>query len=780
MNTVDYCKSMIAMPEAPFWLSPDGENLQHESISIFINATETVHGKLEQFDYAGRFLILAEDQTATQRKLGFHEFSYLSFQRTYQFNPEALPNFLTSDAVEYPLQENEFEIALTNARDLQGTMLAYQKDDAGVHLYKNSADSVTRLFIPAASITRARLGNRLGDELLSMNLLTPKQVSQVLLSQNQSKNKKIGEYLLEYNYLQEEEIENVLKLQKLSEYRLSSPRKLGEILIQEGILSKKQLEEALERQAQKKSEKFGEKLLNLGFISDAVIHRILARKLFVPFVLIARFPVDKSLVEYVPYEISRKYGVIPLARFNDRLYVAINDPLDAVALREVKRASNSDLEIAIAGKADIEQAWVTYYGSQVISDNIEALEKFHYRLATKSGLQQNREDELANYVNASPVVTLLDNLLQDAVARGVQEIHIRPARETVNIFYRQEKRLAKSVDFHIALLQLVIARLKVLAGIDLEQDQSPRFAVTSISLNNKVIRLRISFITTASGDSAVIRLDTDYLPIQSLAQAGMRESSIEQLMTAGSRSTGLMLVVGDRSAGKTSTAYALISELLAQKKYVLTLENPIERRLDGVEQIVVNSCNADRYSSLKYFISRNQPDLVYIGDLEDSGRAELAAALVRHHLVLSTLEADSLNKAAEYLHEYCGDASQTGKCLTAVMIQKLARKNCQFCLQPDVTETLTDLYPALENNDGFYSGTGCDHCHGTGFDGRVMVYELITDELMLEYLFNNTGVIADREKKGSDIEKKLADKVLDLARAGVISLHEASRLLVAN
>ena len=780
MNTVEYHTFMIGMPEAPFWLSPNGENLQHESVSIFINATDTVQGKLEQFDYAGRFLILSEAQTGTQRKLGFHEFVYLSFQRTYQFDSQALPDFLVSDAVEYPLQEIDFEVALTNNQDLQGKMLAYQNDDAGIHLYKNSANAVTRLFIPAVSITRARLGNRLGDELLSMNLLTPKQVSQALFNQNQSKNKKIGEYLLEYNYLQEEEIENVLKLQKLSQYRVSNPKKLGEILIEEGFLSKKQLEEALERQAQKKSEKFGEKLLNLGYISDAAIHRILARKLFVPFVQINRFPVDRALVENFPYEISRKYGVIPLARLNDRLFVAINDPLDAVALREVKKATNSDLEIALAGKADIEQAWATYYGSQVISDNIEALEKFHYKLASKTSSRQNREDELANHVNASPVVTLLGNLLQNAVVRGIQEIHIRPAGETVNIYYRQEKQLTKSVVFHISLLQLVIARLRVIAGMEPEQGQSPQFAVTSINLTNKSVRLRISIVTTAAGDSAVIRLDPDYLPIESLVQAGVRQSSIDQLMLAGSRSTGLVLVVGDRTAGKTSTAYALICELLGQKKYVLTLENPIERRLDGAEQIVMKSYNADRYSSLKYFISRNQPDLVYIGDLEDSGRAGLAAALVRHHLVLSTLEADSLSKAVAYLHEYCGDASQMDRYLSAVLIQKLARKNCQFCLQPEVAEADTDRYPLLENTGGFYTGTGCDHCHGTGFDGRVLIYELITDELMLGELFSMVGVTAERENKGSDIEKRLADKVLDLAHAGVISLHEAGRLLVAN
>jgi len=555
---------------------------------------------------------------------------------------------------------------------------------------------------------------------------------------------------------------------------------LGEILVSEGKISREQLEEALLVQREDTRE-IGRILLDLGYVGEADLARVLARRLSLKYVEFTHNDVDRRAVGLVDRRVLRRHGAMPLRVENDRLVVAMSDPSDLYAIEDLTILSGYPVTPAVAARSDIQRAFDRVFAVGQVAELLE-------EVAAEAPAEAHVEVELGVEAgpHEKPVIRLVSAILQQAVAEGASDIHIEPRVRALAVRFRVDGVLREVTSVPSKLQSGVVARLKVLANLDIAERRLPQDGRFSARLGSRQVDLRMATLPTVHGEKTVLRL-LDTSSVQpDLPTLGFESRDLERYEEVFRRPYGTILVTGPTGSGKSTTLYATLGELNSPEKNIITVEDPVEYRMVGVNQIQVNFKVGLTFASGLRSILRSDPDVVMIGEIRDRETAKISVeAALTGHLVLATLHTNDAPAAVTRLTDMGVEPFLTSSAVDCVIAQRLARRLCERCKRPAEVdeEALSELvFPfglVPEREWNFHTRVGCDVCGGSGYRGRVGVYELmeITGEIR-EMILRRTsaGEIGRAARRAGMVT--LREDGLSKAAKGITTIEEVLRTVV--
>ena len=526
--------------------------------------------------------------------------------------------------------------------------------------------------------------------------------------------------------------------------------RLGELLVSGGFVSEEQLRDALQRQAEAKK-KLGSVLLDLGYITERQLVEVLEFQLGFSSVSMYDMKVDPDVLALIPESMARKHGVIPLRRNGGKIVVAMEDPLDYEAIEEIRLAAGADIQPVIAARSEIEQAINRHYG---LEDTVEELmEEFEW--------EGSADDIQEAQSQSSPVVKLVNQLIHMAVVQRASDIHIEPAERRIVVRYRvdgvlrQERVLPKNMHGVLA------ARLKIISNLNIAERRVPQDGRIQAQVDGRRIDIRISTLPTVHGESIVLRILDQSAGVKSMRDLGFSAANLAKFEKMIQRPNGIILISGPTGSGKTSTLYTALRRLHSPEVKIITIEDPVEYRLEGITQVQVNPQVGLTFASGLRSILRQDPNIVMVGEIRDAETAEIAVrASLTGHLVLSTIHTNSAVSTISRLIDMGIEPYLIASSLNCVVAQRLVRRVCPECAAPrtireDERIKLIELgllgeetgqaaasgapNPAASvQTVTVMRGLGCSSCNRSGYRGRVAIHEvLVIDEDMRRAIAKN-------------------------------------------
>ncbi|MGQ0561304.1 MAG: GspE/PulE family protein [Gemmatimonadota bacterium] len=533
-------------------------------------------------------------------------------------------------------------------------------------------------------------------------------------------------------------------------------RVLGQLLLSDGAISGAQLSAALGEQ-QVTRERLGAILVRAGTDPECIA-RALARQLKLPYAPAPLSP-ERAALSLVDRAVASRLRVVPLVVREKALSVAMADPLDIMAIDDVQFRTGRRVEPFVATPQAVQQALTAYD-----TTDIAALLK---RIPATARAVHS-DDELRKASEAPPVVALLDHILMRAAASRASDIHIEPLAQRLLVRVRVDGVLRELATLPPHVAAALTSRIKVIAALDISIRRKPQDGRCAFCCNGSEIAARVSTLPSHHGEKIVLRLLTAAPETASLDTIGMEPDMLDCTRSLLKRAHGVFLVTGPTGSGKTSTLYAALAEMDARRKNIVTLEDPIERRIDGVTQVQVNRRGGITFSRALRAVLRQDPDVILVGELRDRETVETAlAAALTGHLVLSTLHTNDAASAATRLIEMGAPPYLICGALIGVLAQRLARRLCPHCRRP-----------ALGENQSVYEAAGCDGCERVGYRGRIAIFELLPVEIAVRQLImRRAPAEAIRSAARQAGHSLLGDDAWAKVRAGHTSVEEVAALL---
>jgi type IV pilus assembly protein PilB len=544
---------------------------------------------------------------------------------------------------------------------------------------------------------------------------------------------------------------------------------LGEILVERKTLTEEQLREAMTRQ-QRTRKRLGEILMELGFASPDAVLDGLSEQLGVPPTRVNSVTVTPEALTYVSEKVARKYTAVPLLKVGSTLVVATANPCDLKALDDLRFATGCEVQTMIALESEIQQALATFYGNPFVNDTEAERATV---VVDVPGPQLDLQDQNTQK-SASSIV---DRILARGVGDRASDIHIEPTKHSLRIRFRVDGMLHEVAEFLPVLAPAVVARLKVLASMDIAVHRNPQDGRFSATINGKSLDVRTSTFPTIWGEKAVLRL-LDRSSLQRSASHVMNGPALETFRDLIRRNEGIVLVTGPTGSGKTSTLYAALAELAESGKNVLTIEDPVEYWLPGVSQSQTNLKAGYTFAQGLRAILRQDPNVIMVGEIRDPETLGTAIeASLTGHLVLSTLHTNGTVATVTRLLEMGVEPYLVASSLAGVVAQRLVRKMCEHCKRPvPVPDSVKHLFGDNPPKT-IFEGAGCSECRGIGYLGRVGVFELLTMDAELRRLVNTHAteqqIVTAARASGLFT---LREEALRLVREGTTTLEEIGRV----
>jgi type IV pilus assembly protein PilB len=541
---------------------------------------------------------------------------------------------------------------------------------------------------------------------------------------------------------------------------------LGTLLANSGSLHDTGVNRALALQEASPDERLGDLLLSSGEIGEDDLYRALADQLGVLYVRLGDFDVDPAALATLAPEHARAHRLLPLMFERGRLIVATDDPSDSAALNALKFSTQHPVEAVLASPDDLDVAIATRYpaiGTETLDLEVERV-----RAATPP-IERMALDK--------PIVRLLNNLLIDAVRRRASDVHLRAREHKAEVLYRIDGSLVAVGEFKRTVLPAVVARIKVLAGMNVAEHRVPLDGAIHFKTTRGTVDMRVSSIPTIHGENVVIRILDPGAGLRRLSDVGFSAADEKRMRSLIDRNQGLVLVTGPTGSGKTTTLYAALQELNSGEFHIVTVEDPVEYRLDGVVQIPVQPGIGFTFGKALRHILRHDPDIILLGEIRDAETAKIAVeSALTGHLVLSTLHTNSAAQAVTRLVEIGIPPYLVNATLAGVLAQRLVRRNCERCKAVEAVSAEVRATLGVAPAEQFYCGKGCDECSGTGYRGRIAVYELLELSPAIRLLVR-TGEPHEQIEAQAVAEGmvRLTAQALELARTGAISLTEVFR-----
>lgn len=484
-------------------------------------------------------------------------------------------------------------------------------------------------------------------------------------------------------------------------------KRLGDILIESNLITDRQLQQTLKEK--RADQKLGDALLLRGLITERQLIEVLEFQLGIPHVKLGSYPIDTALHTLVPKDMAKRNLLLPIKKDKEKLMVAMADPLDFYAIDDLRLATGLQIEPVIASKNDITQAINKYYGFGNQHD------------------QSTMQKEVVNE-NDDSIIRLVDRIFIQAIEQKASDIHIDPYETKMNIRYRVDGLLRTVSTIGKEKQSPVTSRIKIMANLDITETRIPQDGRIQINLENTRVDLRISTLPTLYGEKIVIRLLDLSQQFLHISQLGFTEENEAKLLHLIEQPTGMVLITGPTGSGKTSTLYTALTRLNDETVNIITIEDPIEYQIEGINQIQVNNNVGLTFASGLRAILRQDPNIIMVGEIRDMETAEIAIrSSMTGHLVLSTLHTNDAASTITRLVDMGIEPYLVASSLTGVVAQRLVRVVCPGCkIAYEPSEKEKELFNQMNIQlDVLHRGVGCESCHYSGFSGRIAIHEII-------------------------------------------------------
>jgi type IV pilus assembly protein PilB len=557
--------------------------------------------------------------------------------------------------------------------------------------------------------------------------------------------------------------------------------KLGDLLVDAGVISGETLSAALEEQKLSRM-RLGEILLKNGWLSERQLAEALSRQLKLPLIALARFKPTREAIRIIPEAVAQRLEIVPLATLESgKIAIAMSDPLNVIAVDELRMLTNAEFEINVATASDVRRALMNFYKLATSLDDamgeVFSSEEEFSRAIVTGGQSQ---DVSAVSPDDAPVVRLVSNILEEAVKDLVSDIHIEGYEKVSKVRYRIDGSLHEYIEYPAALHPAVISRIKVIGNMDISERRKPQDGRILVKIGDRRIDLRVSCLPTIHGEKMVLRLLDQGTSKVGLSNLGLYEDDIDILHRMIRAPYGIFLITGPTGSGKSTTMYSLLEVLNKPEVNIITVEDPVEYTMDGINQVQVNEKAGLNFTEALRSILRQDPDKIMVGEIRDYPTAELAIrAALTGHLVLSTLHTNDAPSSIVRLQDMGVPPYMISSSLVAVVAQRLLRRLCPVCrveyqLQNEMAQSL-----GVPLGLKIFGPKGCDNCRNTGYKGRVAVTEIMQVDEDVKSLINAGATVAEiRQKCVAKGMRLLSHSAWRGVMAGATSIDEMLALSV--
>ena len=502
--------------------------------------------------------------------------------------------------------------------------------------------------------------------------------------------------------------------------------RLGDLLVQKGIITEEQLSEALKQQKEKKL-MLGEMIVSMGFASQSQINDVLCEHLNIDFVDMREEEPDPQVLSLLDESIMRKYTLVPLRHDNNNagaLQVAMADPMNILAMDDINIITGMQVVPIRANAQDINAFLDKAFGQQQ-AQNIVELYKREQGDNNKEAEKENnaRREEIEN----APIVVLINNIIEQAVRQRASDIHIEPMEKTVRVRYRIDGNLKEIMKYDNALLGAITTRIKIMSGMDISEKRKPQDGRITTTVDRREYDIRVSNLPTVYGEKVVMRIASKEGFNVDISKLGLTERDRKVFQDILRNPHGIILVTGPTGSGKSTTLYTALSELNTEDVNIITVEDPVEANIDGINQVQVNTKANLTFASALRSILRQDPDIIMIGEIRDSETAEIAVrASITGHLVVSTLHTNSTASSVARLEDMGVESYLIADSMVGIIAQRLVRRLCE-CKKPKeaTVEEKQLLGVDTDKSCTIYEPCGCKLCNNTGYYGRMGIYEIM-------------------------------------------------------
>ncbi|MGN0579674.1 MAG: GspE/PulE family protein [Ruminococcus sp.] len=548
-------------------------------------------------------------------------------------------------------------------------------------------------------------------------------------------------------------------------------QRIGDYLVEQGLISQEQLEKVLAAQKESNGTKrFGDIVVELGFLSEVKFSQALAGKLRVQYVDLDNIEIDTEAVQKVPEALAKKHTVIAINIQGKRLTVATDDPINFIILEDIKVSTGMDTVPVLATKSAINKAIGKCYSMQNVDSVLEGVQQYN-----DLGDMSQDEAESKDRVESAPIVKLATTIIENSYRADATDIHIEPFKTYTRIRIRVNGDLVELMNISSAVHSALTTRLKLISGMNIAEKRIPQDGRFTQVVDGTTLDVRVSSLPTVHGEKIVIRiLSTGQIALRKITDLGMSDHNYQLFESMIRCPHGVILVTGPTGSGKTTTLYAALGELAKPNVNVITVEDPVEKAIDGINQVQVNTKAGMTFAAALRSILRQDPDIVMIGEMRDAETADIGIrAAITGHLVLSTLHTNDAASTVVRLVDMGVAAYMVATSLIGVIAQRLVKVLCPKCKTPRMSTDEENKLMGIDHSIQIYDPCGCPECNNTGYRGRTAIHEII-------HCTSNVSTIIARNGSKEEIEeaarangtKLLRDNASELVQCGETSIEE--------
>lgn len=566
---------------------------------------------------------------------------------------------------------------------------------------------------------------------------------------------------------------------------LKKKKRIGDMLIAEHVITEEQLQEALVI-SREQNKRIGEVLIENGLCDEESIARALSRQLDMDIISLKGIEIDDSVLKLADGNLLRKHSMIPFAFKKNSMNiirVAMSDPMDMLAIDDFSIVTNLQVEPVIATPRDIMLALDKFYGNR---ETLKAVQEYARERGAVTAAAAAAEAAENDDVSSSPIVKLVKSVIEQAARQRASDIHMEALKNVVRIRFRIDGVLYEKFSYDIELLSAIITRIKIIGGMDISEKRKPQDGRITMVIDKVEYDIRASILPTVYGEKCVMRLAQKKALTRNKKDLGFSEKELQLFDNILKNPNGILLVTGPTGSGKSTTLYTALSELNKEDVNIITVEDPVEANLDGVNQVQVNVKAELTFASALRSILRQDPDIIMIGEIRDEETAQIAVqASITGHLVVSTLHTNSAAGTLTRLLDMGVQSYLLADSMVGVIAQRLVRRLCPKCkrIYTPTEEDLDFLELGKEEAQSItlYEACGCEHCNRTGYMSRIGVYEIMPITPAIRRVISKRGTAEEiKETAMKEGMSTLYNSARRLVLEGVTTVNEMTRIVYEN
>lgn len=548
--------------------------------------------------------------------------------------------------------------------------------------------------------------------------------------------------------------------------------RIGDYLVEQGLITPEQLADVLDKQKEAQGQKrFGEVVVELGYLSEVKFAQALAGKLRVPYVDLDHFQVKEEAILKIPEAMAKKHTVIAIDIIGKKLTIATDDPINFEIFEDIKVITGMDSTPVLATRSAINKAIGKHYSMQNVDSVLDDVSQF---------MDKNEDDaDAKERIESAPIVKLANTIIENSFRAEATDIHIEPFKTYTRIRIRVNGDLVELMNVSSVVQNSLATRLKLISGMNIAEKRVPQDGRFTQVVDGTTLDVRVSSIPTVNGEKIVIRiLSTGQIALRKITDLGMNDYNYNMFESMIKCPHGVILVTGPTGSGKSTTLYAALGELAKPNVNVVTVEDPVEKNIEGINQVQVNTKAGMTFGAALRSILRQDPDIVMIGEMRDSETAEIGIrAAITGHLVLSTLHTNDAASTIVRLVDMGIAPYMVATSLIGVIAQRLVKVLCPHCRQPRMADPDELALMKINHQAQIFDAVGCPECNGTGYKGRTAIHEIIHCTSGISTLIANGAGKEEIENAAKQHGTRLLrDNVSDLVQQGITSIDELVRV----